>query len=464
MWGSQQEKYDGLSQEDVSSTLWKPIVPATPFYLFMPIRTEWLQEYNLGWRITDAMPVHSVGIVSGRDELTMKLSSKEILRTVKQFSSLSEEEARERFKLGKDARDWKVSLAQKDVVETGISEQSVAEVLYRPFDVRFTFYTGKTKGFLCMPMYEVMRHMLAGKNIGLSTTKSIEIGRGWEHIFCSSRPIQHHTVSLKEVNYLFPLYLYPRSGDEGKYARSTLIQDAEKAIKDSGRTAAKDVESERDRVAQLIKRLLPEERYPRVPNLNPDFINEIESRLNISFVPDGTGDLQSSFGPEDILRYIYSILHSPTYRVRYSEFLRSDFPRIPLVSDVLIFRSLCSLGKELVELHLLSKDGPWVTSYPIQGDHLVDQVRYSEPGQGDEEGRVWINKTQYFKGIPPEVWDFHVGGYQICEKWLKDRKGRKLSFDDLAQYQKIVSALAETIRIMGEIDAVIEYHGGFPIQ
>lgn len=464
LWGSRQEKYDWLSLEDVASTTWKPIDPATPFYLFIPIRTEWLQEYNLGWRITDAMPVHSVGIVSGRDDLTMKSSSEEILRTVRKFSSLPEEEARELFKLGKDARDWKVSLAQKDVVESGIKEQRVVKVLYRPFDVRFTYYTGKTKGFLCMPMYEVMRHMLAGKNIGLSTTKSIEIGRGWEHIFSSTRPIQHHTVSLKEVNYLFPLYLYPASGEEGKYARSTLIQNAEKAIKESGRIAAKDVESERDRVAQLIKRLLPKEHYPRVPNLNPDFINDLETRLSISFVPDGTGDLQSSFGPEDMFRYMYAILHSPTYRVRYSEFLRTDFPRIPLVSDLLVFRSLCSLGKELLDLHLLRKDAARITSYPVKGDHLVDQVRYSEPGQGDDEGRVWINKTQYFKGIPPEVWDFHVGGYQICEKWLKDRKRSRLSFDDLEHYQKIVSALAETIRIMGEIDSVIEGHGGFPIQ
>jgi hypothetical protein len=299
-------------------------------------------------------------------------------------------------------------------------------------------------------------------NIGLSTTKSIEIGRGWEHIFCSSHLIQHHTVSLKEVNYLFPLYLYPVAGS--KYSRSTLIQATEKAIKESGKIAAKDIYSERERVVQLIKRLLPGEHHPRVPNFNPDFINDIESKLNISFMPVGTGDLKSGFGPEDMFRYVYAIFYSPAYRDRYSEFLKRDFPRIPLTSNKELFRSLCSLGKELVELHLLRKDVQRITSYPIQGHHVIDKVRYTEPGQGDDEGKVWINKTQYFKGVPPEVWNFHVGGYRVCEKWLKDRKGRKLSFDDLEHYQKIVSALAETVRIMGEIDTVIEAHGGFPIQ
>ncbi len=464
LWGTRPQKHRKLSEEDALHPPLTALTPVAPFYFFVPLRTEWQEEYNTGWRIADAMPVHSVGVVSGRDDLTIKFSPQEIINTVKQFSNLPEDEARRRFKLRKDAQDWKVALAQKDILENGVTNETIVEVLYRPFDVRSTFYTGRSAGFLCRSRYEVMRHILAGENLGLSTTKSVEIGRGWEHVFCSSRLIQHHTVSLKEVNYLFPLYLYPRTSDSGKYARLTLIQDTQKRIKESGRTTARDVQSEQDRMDQLIRSLFSEEHYTRIPNFNPDFIEDIRSRLNLRFLPEKPGDLLVDFGPEDIFGYVYALLHSPIYRERYSEFLKSDFPRIQLTSNPDLFRSLCSLGKELVELHLLKKYSAPSAKYPVKGDDVVEKVKYTEPGQGDDDGRVWINEKQYFKGIPREVWEFHVGGYRICEKWLKDRKGRVLSYDDLTHYQRIVSALAETIRIMGEIDAVIEDHGGFPIH
>ena len=109
----------------------------------------------------------------------------------------------------------------------------------------------------------------------------------------------------------------------------------------------------------------------------------------------------------------------------------------------------------------MEREGPHIASYPVDGDHKVERVRYTEPEQGKENGRVWINKKQYFENVPNEVWDFHIGGYQVCEKWLKDRKGRTLSYDDINHYMKIVSAISETIRIMAEIDETIEEHGGW---
>ncbi len=113
----------------------------------------------------------------------------------------------------------------------------------------------------------------------------------------------------------------------------------------------------------------------------------------------------------------------------------------------------------------MEKLAPTITTYPVAGENKVGKVRYTAPGEGGSDiGRVWINREQYFEGVPPEVWNFHVGGYQVCQKWLKDRKGRKLTYDDLTHYQHIVSALDETIRLMSEIDAAIEAHGGWPIQ
>ena len=185
----------------------------------------------------------------------------------------------------------------------------------------------------------------------------------------------------------------------------------------------------------------------------------------MTFIPDGQGDLKKTIGPEDVFDYIYAIFHSPTYRSRYAEFLKSDFPRLPVSSNAELFRKLCALGSELIGLHLMERHAPAITTYPIAGESEVDKVRYTAPGEaGSEQGRVWINREQYFEGVPPELWNFHVGGYQVCQKWLKDRKGRKLTYDDLTHYQRIVSALSETIRLMSEIDVAIDGHGAWPIQ
>lgn len=184
----------------------------------------------------------------------------------------------------------------------------------------------------------------------------------------------------------------------------------------------------------------------------------------MTFVPDGRGDRLKTFGPEDVFHYMYAVFHSPAYRSRYAEFLKIDFPRLPLTSDADLFRSLCDLGRELAALHLMEKHPASATRFPITGDATVEAVRYTEPGQGMDAGRVWINKAQYFEGVPPEIWAFHVGGYQVCQKWLKDRKGRQLTYDDITHYQRIVAALGETIRLMAEIDRIIDAHGGWPLK
>jgi hypothetical protein len=290
--------------------------------------------------------------------------------------------------------------------------------------------------------------------------------------------------------FVFPLYLYPTESEIEAgtgVARSRMIEEAKKALKKT--TEAKDLTKEQTRIEGLIKRLFPQEHYPRWPNLSPDFIDDVSQRLGLRFVPEGRGDLKETFGPEDVFHYIYAVLHSPTYRERYKEFLRIDFPRIPLTSDLELFEALCQKGADLVALHLLEPSygaASWNRDkaqpnlfhnvnvrYPVPGDDVAEKghPKYIPPGdrtpgsrESLQEGRVYINRGQYFEGVPPEVWEFHVGGYQVCEKWLKDRRGRKLSYDDKEHYKKIVMALGETIRLMREIDEVIEQHGGWPIQ
>jgi predicted helicase len=198
----------------------------------------------------------------------------------------------------------------------------------------------------------------------------------------------------------------------------------------------------------------------REPNLNPEFIKAISEKLGLRFVSDGKGALEETFGPEDIFDYAYAVFHSPTYRSRYAEFLKIDFPRLPLTSDKGLFRALVEKGAELVSLHLM--EAPTLEQqrtqirFDVAGPNTVEKVTFDETAK-----RVYINNRQYFEGVPPEVWNFHIGGYQVCQKWLKDRKGRKLSYDDLVHYQRMVVALKETVRLMGDIDELIP---GWPVE
>ncbi len=420
-------KYHWLWQHDVNTTMWTTLEPQSPMYFFVPRDIKVREEYEEGWKVTDIFPVNNVGFVTARDSLTIHWSEEDAWNTVRDFAALQPEEARVKYDLGKDARDWKVKLAQKDLKASGLTKTNLKAALYRPFDVRYTYYTGVSRGFHCMPRGETMRHMIAGKNMALITTRQT---RDEWHVLATNLIIGHKSLAAYDINTLFPLYLYPDSN------KKHLFDNHESTDAPGGRR----------------------------PNLAPEFIEDLAAKLKMEFIPDGKGDGINIFGPEDVFDYMYAVFHSPTYRSRYSEFLKIDFPRLPLTSNAELFRALCSLGSELVALHLMTKHAPAFTGFPIEGNDTVESVRYTTPGEGGaESGRVWINRTQYFENVPPEVWNFHVGGYQVCQKWLKDRKGRKLSFDDQRHYQHIVSALAETIRLMSEIDTAIEQHQGWPI-
>ena len=183
--------------------------------------------------------------------------------------------------------------------------------------------------------------------------------------------------------------------------------------------------------------------------------------VKLSLRQDPPHNLPQGITPENIFHYTYAVFHAPAFRSRYAQFPKTDFPRLPLTSDSVLFRALSSKGEELGSLHLMEspKLNDLITEFPVKGSDVVEKAQYT-----DHDRRVWINPRQYFGGVPKAVWEFHVGGYQVCERWLKDRKGRKLTYADIQHYQKIVVALRETIRLMAEIDATIEQHGGWPIK
>jgi len=420
-------KYHWLAENETKTTSWSQLQPQSPMYLFLPQDMSMKMEFDKYFNIAEIFQVNNVGIVTARDELTIHFSRELAWTTVCDFAGLSEEKAREKYNLGIDTRDWKVNFAQNDLKKSGLSKNKIAPILYRPFDNRYTYYTGHSRGFHCRPRGDLMRHILAGKNLNLIFMRQVVLQAIYSHFLVTDHIVDNRAFySNKGIMNLAPLYLYKTDKTNGMLFEDSFATENRKH------------------------------------NLSPQFINDFAARLKMQFIPDGKGDIKKTFGPEDIFSYMYAVFHSPTYRSRYAEFLKMDFPRLPLTSHTELFRKLCALGDELVSFHLMEKQGKKITSYPAAGDSAVETVRYTEP-QCEVRGRVWINATQYFDGVPKEVWEFHVGGYQVCAKWLKDRKRRKLTYDDLTHYQQIISALAETIKLMEDIDATITASGGWPI-
>ena len=413
LFGSRDVKYRTLASASLRSLPFVELNPTSPFYLFVQQDQTNRKEFESMLLLSEATQLHSVGVVTARDHLTIAFTPEEILHRVQRFAKLGEHEARQEFELRNDVRDWKVSLAQSDLRSKPLSKERVKPILYRPFDIRFIYYTGKNKGFIGQPAAAIMSHMIDVKNIGLMTTRKVEVGT-FGHAICSQVMTESHSVSLKEVNYLFPLWLYPDVDD--------LAFSQEKR-----------------------------------PNFTPQFLRTFAKALGVQ--PKGPHSLPAGLTPEDIFHYAYAVFHSPAYRSRYVEFLKVDFPRLPLTGSLELFRSLARLGGELTALHLLESPmlAKPITQFFGGQNPEVEKASWSK-------NTVWLDKAQTtgFKGVREEVWSFRIGGYQVCEKWLKDRKGRTLSKDNIAHYQKIVVALNETIRLMQEIDAVIEKYGGWP--
>jgi len=408
-WGLRREKHDWLLKKDRYTTKWRRLSPASPHYFFVP-RDEALSEvYERNRAITDIFELSSVGIVTARDKLTIRWTEGEVWSTVVNFSRMAAGLASQTFDLGEDVRDWKVQLAQDDLKESGPSRSKVAPILYRPFDVRYTYYTGKSRGFHCMPRPEVMHHMLRD-NLALCVGRAgqvVGLEKPWNVVFCSCH-VEDFNLFYRGGSVNFPLYLYPKA------AKEDLFGHRGKAKK-------------------------------RAPNVRADLL----AVLADAHKKEPT--------PEEVFFYIYAILHSNTYRAKYAEFLKIDFPKVPFTRESGLFKNMAKLGQRLVTLHLMKpvgsiRESPLqkpIARFQGQGDNRVEKPRYDE-----KEELVHINEDQYFEGVTNQVWEYQIGGYQVCLKWLKDRKGRSLSVDDAKHYCRTVTALQRTIEVQEEIDEI----------
>lgn len=420
LWGERESgpnrgKYGWLAANSVKTTDWTELSPKPPLYLFIPRNEELLEEYEAAWSIPSIFSPNgdpAPGIVTTHDQFAISWTPEEAAAKVERLlATSSEDEARAQWRLCSQ-NQWQYDQAKQELAGDSWRGQ-IKPVLYRPFDVRATVFD---RNVAVHRRERVMRHMLAGPNLGLCVGRAGQVigSDTWEIVF-ASKFSSDFNLFRRGGNCLFPLYIY----------------STEKSRRVSER---------------------------RVPNLNSDFVKAFSSATTLDFIPEGTGDLKTTFGPEDVLHYLYAVLHSPEYRRRYADFLKSDFPRVPVINCGALFESLASLGKRLTALHLMEADDGEASVFPVKGNNCVEKVRYAPP-----QKRVWINGEQYFDGVAPDTWEFTIGGYQPAEKWLKDRKNRTLSYDDIAHYLRLCAALAETPRIMAKIDKTIEAYGGWPL-
>jgi predicted helicase len=430
LWGLRDGKYRFLLEHAIGVTGWQDLQPTGPYFFFVPKEFDLSAEYQLGWSVPDILPANCGGIKTHRDHFAIAFEEASLRSRIAALrdETLPDDEVRERFKLP-DTRDWRLPEARTRLQSRKDWEANFNLCLYRPFDTRPIYYSDAV---VELPRAEVMRHILRD-NKALLTMRRIRTGV-YAHFLVAKHVVGKDAVSMRDSCSVFPLYLY---SDNKKVER----------VKRGGR-------------AITLALFESQPGYgTRKPNLSTEFVTTVAHKLVLDFIPDGKGDLENTFGPEDVFHYMYAVFHSPTYRERYAEFLRIDFPRLPLTSDLGLFRALAEKGEELVALHLMESPAldHTITRFPITGSNEVEKVRYVEdtPEEDLAPGRVYVNKTQYFEGVAREVWEFHIGGYQVLHKWLKDRKGRTLSYDDVTHYGKIVVALKETIRLMGEIDDVI---------
>ncbi|MGH9401040.1 MAG: type ISP restriction/modification enzyme, partial [Terriglobia bacterium] len=379
VWGLRGSKYQYLFETDVQRTRWAEVFPKSPDYLFVPQDTDLLAEYRCGWATTEIFSQYGAGMTTARDHVVIDFEESPLVERASLFRDSKDSDADLCGKLGiPEKKGWNIRNARKLIQGERDLRKHIKPLLYRPFDRRLIFYHDS---LVWRTVRQVMGHMICGENVGLLATRQTR--DKWD-TFATRLPVGHKSLSAYDITTLFPLYFCQVPNGE---------------------------EKTQGQFQQIMT---------KQANLEQEFVAEIEKRLGLLFVSDGKGDVApgfspasqggadlkvgaTTFGPEDVFNYIYAVFYSPTYRTRYAEFLKSDFPRVPLTSNLGLFRSLCELGGELVALHLLESptlEKP-IARYPVKGPDLVDRgfPKYVAPGDPEpgtgaplKAGRVYINR------------------------------------------------------------------------
>lgn len=402
VWGTRKYKFDFLFGNTLEKIKWEKIRLNEPLYLFLNKDKKLEEEYNKGINVNKLFPINTVGIVTSRDAFVIDENRDVLSKRISDFISgqMSEVAAKQ---IVKESKKFNFIKARSQ----SFDNNNIYPIQYRPFDNRFIYFQDY---FIERSRKEIMWHILNKENIGLVIPRQA-MTNNWSHVQVSKNLIDNRIhYSNKGIPVLAPLYLY-----------------------------ANDQSFNFEGISE------------RTPNLNFDSIKKLLINIgNYQWENDHKNKKigeNNSISPLDILDYVYAVLHSPSYREKYKEFLKSDFPRVPIAIDKVSFWKLVDLGGKLRRLHLMEdpKLQIFITSYPIRGENFVEKIEL----RGD---RVFINDLQFFGEVPKEVWEFYIGGYQPAQKWLKDRKGKRLNYEDIIYYQKIIKVLSESAIIMQEID------------
>lgn len=414
LYGSRESKYQFLQDNTLNQTPFEKLPNVAPMY-FMVKKDFALQEkYDNGFKVNELFSLNNVGVVTSRDSFVIDADKPLLEKRLQDFYVLTKEELINKYGL-KENKSWKIQTVQQ-VTET-YDATYIKPIAYRPFDNRCIYYND---AFIERSRTEVMQHFLRGENVGLTIGRQGQVvgSMPWNLAYVTNEIIDFN-VFYRGGGLVFPLYLYP------------------------------DAESQKSL----------EETPNRTPNLDTAIVEQIAQSMGLSFTPEKS-DNEGTFAPIDLQDYIYAVLHSPTYRDKYKAFLKIDFPRVPYPKSKAQFFQLAGLGAQLRTLHLMEFDTSdrILFTYPESGNNEITtkiaRKDWELTDKNNPTGRIWINDTQYFDNIPLAVWEFYIGGYQPAQKWLKDRKGRQLSFDDILHYQKIIIVLNETISIMQKIDQI----------
>ncbi|MBL1215687.1 MAG: helicase [Ignavibacteriae bacterium] len=400
VFGLREQKYDWLNNNSIQSIEWNKLEPQKEFFLFIPQDQKLQKIYQSFEKITDIFPLNSVGVVTSRDSFVIDVDKKKLKKRIKQFldKNFDNDLLKQTYGL-KENKNWKIGERRIKLRKDEDWKKSITKILYRPFDVQWIFYNDE---MIERSRKEIMQHMLED-NISLCFMRQVSSSEYFSQILVSKHMVDNRTFfSSRGIIQQAPLYIYPNMD------KTDLFSEHESGEKK--------------------------------PNINPDLFEE----LKISYKKDIT--------PEEIFYYIYSVLYSNIYRTKYAEFLKIDFPRVPFTKNYKLFTQFGKLGKQLADLHLLKSKTleKTISKFPISGNNKVEKPRFD--GAQRDDGKVWLNKEQYFDGIKEEVWEYQIGGYQVCSKWLKDRKGRILSLEEIQTYCKIVTSISKTIELQKDID------------
>jgi type I restriction-modification system DNA methylase subunit len=393
LWGTRNEKYSFLQDHSVYDLDWTQIVPKDPNYYFIP-KSEDAEVTNY-LSLSQIFLKKSTGVKTHRDKLALSRSKESLKSNLKMLTSLSQdnpdESILEEFKI-KKSNDWKLDAARDELRYEGIIEHKIRKYNYRPFDIRWIYYSNI---LVTRPRGELVED-ISDDNIALVTTRQLS-SLPYNHVFVTNELPDICLVSLltKESTYAFPLYY-----------RSKGSLEWDKLI----------------------------------PNLNSILLSALREHYS------------SDIEPINIFHYIYAILYSHKYRSKMESLLLIDFPKIPFTSEKIYFKKLSDYGKQLVDLHLgLTRRDTVIAKFSTIGSNIVEEVTYSE-----SQSRVYINDSQYFSSLKPDVWNYKIGSYQVLRKLLRDKMNQELIIDDIENFQNIVITINETIRIQQEIDNIYE--------